>query len=79
MDFLGINLGYLIVQLFNLLLLGGWLILAIFALFQLRDHELLETPRAIWVALILLVPIGGAIAFWIIRPGRRSPNTGEKN
>lgn len=70
MELLGINLGYLIVQIFNLLLIGGWLIVAIFALFQLRYHELPETARAIWVALILLVPIVGAIAFWIVKPGK---------
>lgn len=73
MDLLGMNWGYVLVMLFNLLLLGGWLILAIFALFQLRHLELTETARALWVALILLVPIGGVLAFWIVQPGRRFP------
>jgi len=81
MDVLGINWGYLFVMLFNLLLLGGWLILAIFALFRLRHLELTETARAIWAALILLVPIGGALAFWIVQPGRRFPggNKGDED
>lgn len=77
MDVLGINWGYLFVILFNLLLLAGWLVFAIFALFQLRHLELTETARAIWAALILLIPIGGAVAFLIIRPGKRPPGAGE--
>jgi len=62
MDVLGINWGYLFLMLFNLLLLGGWIVLSTLALFQLRNRELPETARAIWV-LILLVPILGALAF----------------
>ena len=78
MELFGINLGYLIVQLFNFLLIGGWLILALFALFQLRDHELPETARAIWAALILFVPIVGALAFWIVKPGKQFPGRKER-
>jgi hypothetical protein len=78
MELFGINLGYLIVQLFNLFLIGGWLILALFALFQLRHHELPETARAIWAALILLVPIVGALAFWIVKPGKQFPGRKER-
>jgi hypothetical protein len=62
----------------NLFLIGGWLILALFALFQLRHHELPETARAIWAALILLVPIVGALAFWIVKPGKQFPGRKER-
>jgi hypothetical protein len=78
MEILGIDWGYLFVMLFNILLVGGWLILAAFALFRLRHLELTEMARAIWAALILLVPIGGALAFWIVQPGVRSPEASEK-
>lgn len=57
---------------------GGWLILAIFALFQLRREDLPETDLAIWAALILLIPIGGAIAFWIVQPSNGFPGAGEE-
>jgi hypothetical protein len=77
MDLFGINLGYLLVQIFNLLLIGGWFILSILALFQLRHQVLPETARAIWAALIILIPIVGAIAFWIVHPGERVPGAGE--
>ena len=73
MEALGIDL---FVMLFNILLVGGWLILSLLALFQLRHRELPETARAIWV-LILLVPIIGALAFWIARTGARFQKMGK--
>jgi Phospholipase_D-nuclease N-terminal len=76
MQVLGFDWGYVLVMLFNLLLLGGWIVLTILALFQLRNRELPETARAIWI-LILLVPILGALAFWIVRPRGRLPGVGE--
>jgi hypothetical protein len=63
---------------FYLLLVGGWLILAILALLQLRRQALPEVARAIWAAVILLVPIAGAVAFWIVRPGDRISGGVEK-
>ena len=76
MEVLGINWGYLWVMLFNILLIGGWLILSALALFQLRYRELPETARAIWT-LILLIPIVGAFAFWITKPGKQIPKSAE--
>jgi hypothetical protein len=76
MQVLGFDWGYVFVMFFNILLLCGWLVLAILALFRLRRRELPETTRAIWAALILLIPIGGALAFWIVRPGERFPGVG---
>jgi hypothetical protein len=76
MEVPGIDWGYLFVTLFNILLVGGWLILSALALFQLRHRELPEIARAIW-ALLLLVPIAGALAFWIAQPGKRLSRSGE--
>lgn len=70
MEPFGLNFGLLLVQLFNLLLIGGWLVLAVLALIRLRSLNLPETARAIWAVVILLVPIAGALAFWIVRPGK---------
>jgi len=66
MDRLGINWAYLILQ---LLILGAWLILALAALVRLRRAPLHGTSQAIWAALILVIPIMGALAFFIVRPG----------
>jgi hypothetical protein len=76
MEVLGINWSYLFVMFTNILLIGGWLILSALALFQLRHRELSETARAVW-ALILLIPIVGALAFWIIKPGKRISKSRE--
>jgi hypothetical protein len=69
---LGINWSFLVLQSINLMLLVGWFILAIVALFMLRRRELPDTALAIWAAVIVIIPIGGALAFWIVSPGRRS-------
>jgi hypothetical protein len=66
----GMNFGYLFVSLFNLLLLAGWIVLAVLALVQLRHRRLADTARGIWAGLIVIVPLGGALAFWIVRPGK---------
>jgi hypothetical protein len=55
--------------LLNLVLPIAWFILAIAALFMLRHRELPDTALAIWAAVIVIIPIGGALAFWIVRPG----------
>jgi hypothetical protein len=66
------NISYLFITLFNIILLAGWIVLAVLALVQLRHLNLNETTRAIWAALVVVVPILGAIAFWIVRPGQES-------
>jgi membrane protease YdiL (CAAX protease family) len=66
------NISYFFITLFNIILLAGWIVLAVLALVQLRRLNLNETTRAIWAALVVVVPILGAIAFWIVRPGQES-------
>jgi hypothetical protein len=61
---------YIFWGLFNLLLLAAWITLAVLALLQLRRLNLNEIARAIWAALVVVVPLLGAIAFWIVRPGQ---------
>jgi hypothetical protein len=58
-------------QLLNLVLPIAWFILAVVALFMLRRRELPDTALAVWAAVIVVIPIGGALAFWIVSPGRR--------
>jgi hypothetical protein len=63
-----IELLFIFIRLIPIL---AWIVLAIIALVQLRSYELPETARAIWAALILVIPLFGAIAFWIVQPGKR--------
>jgi hypothetical protein len=67
----GFNWGYVLVSFFNLAVLVGWFILAIVALFMLRRRELPDVALAVWAAVIVIIPIGGALAFLIVSPGRR--------
>ena len=63
------NSGFLLLQVFNLILLIGWLALGLIALFGLRNRALPPLVQVIWVLIILVVPLVGAIAFWVIKPG----------
>ena len=52
----------------NAVLLISWIILAIIALVKLSNRKLPATPKAIWVLIVLGIPILGAIAFFIVKP-----------
>jgi len=60
---------YVFVTLLNVLLIVGWIVLSVLALVQLRRVRLPETARALWAGMIVVIPLGGAVAFWIVRPG----------
>lgn len=74
MESLGINVGFLIVQLIGFLLMSGWAIFSLITLAALRRQQLPAMPQAIWAALIVLAPILGALAFWIVKPGQPEKN-----
>jgi hypothetical protein len=63
-------------MIFNFSLLLGWPLLAILAILQLRQRELPEVARAVWAAIILVVPLFGAIAFWLVQPGKEMQKGG---
>ncbi len=71
MEAVGINVGYLLAQcLVPLLLVAIWFLPALAALRQLRTRPLSDVAQAIWAALIVIVPLLGAIAFFIIQPSK---------
>ena len=61
---------FFIAQAINLVLLGGWLLLILLALLSLRRRHLTNPTQAIWVLIIVAVPILGPLAYWIMRPQR---------
>lgn len=65
MDAIGINIGFLLVQLLAVVLLIG---LPIVSLIDLSKKKLSGAPLAIWALLICAVPLLGALAYWIIKP-----------
>ncbi len=66
------NTAYVFVVLFNLSFWLAWPILSILMLRQLRHTPLSDVAQAIWAFTILVVPIFGALAFWIVRPGEEN-------
>lgn len=64
----GIHWGFLWVQCVSLAFLLAWPVLSILALITLRNRRLKEIAEAIWALVIVLVPLLGAVAFWIISP-----------
>ena len=64
--------GYVLVQLLNIGLLLGWLGLDLWALWEMRSRAMSDTAKALWTLIVLLLPIVGALAFWIVRPGQET-------
>lgn len=69
---MGFNPGFIIVQIINLALILAWLVLVLIALFSLKRRNLSPTAKGIWALVIMIVPLMGAISFFIVQP--RDPN-----
>ena len=59
------------IQLVNLLLLVSWLVLSMAALIGLRRRRLEPGIQILWTILVILVPILGPLAFFVVAPGRK--------
>ncbi|MCS6994548.1 MAG: hypothetical protein N2117_07095 [Anaerolineales bacterium] len=64
----GFHAGFMFFQALNCLVLLTWLGLSIAALLGLRKKHIGETARVLWTLVILIVPIMGAVSFWIVNP-----------
>jgi hypothetical protein len=64
MEAMGINVGFLIVQLIPVILI----VLPLISLIDLSKKKLSGTPLAIWALIICVVPLLGALAYWIVKP-----------
>jgi uncharacterized membrane protein YhaH (DUF805 family) len=67
----GINWLLFFFQLVNFALLIAWIMLAYIALRRLGRAGLSPAVTIGWAALILLLPVLGAVAFLVAGPGRR--------
>lgn len=52
----------------NMMFMIGWLVLAVLALWELRTRRLPSAVTGVWVLIILLFPLIGAILFWVFAP-----------
>jgi hypothetical protein len=73
----GIDWTFRVVQAVNVLILAAWLLPVILALMSLRRRQLDEVARVLWVVLVVLVPLVGALASLIVQPGRPRPGDNE--
>jgi uncharacterized membrane protein YhaH (DUF805 family) len=68
MDVFGINWIYLIIQLVSFSL---YLLISLFGLFSLRLKQLNGIQQVLWAILIIVVPVFGTLAFFIVKPGEK--------
>lgn len=59
--------------LFNLGLLLIWIVLSIVALIDLRGRKLPASAKALWTLIVLVIPILGAAALFIVNPTDTPP------
>ncbi|HSB00128.1 MAG TPA: hypothetical protein VLE49_05725 [Anaerolineales bacterium] len=69
MEPLGINVGFLLVQLCGVL---AWLGFIFISLFDLRKKRITGTALAVWVLIICAIPLIGPLAYWIVKPSAES-------
>lgn len=69
MEALGINGGLLLIQFFFVALFIG---LPVISLIDLAKKKFTGTTLAIWVLVICIAPVIGAIAYWIVKPTAES-------
>ncbi len=50
----------------NVVILALWPLLGVVALFRLRSVEMSDVARVGWAAVILVIPVLGAIAFFLV-------------
>ncbi len=63
MQTVGLGIGIM-----ELLVLGLWWILSLVALFALRTRPVTGIAQALWALLIIVVPVFGPLAFFIVQP-----------
>jgi hypothetical protein len=66
-----INYAMLVSQIVNLLLLLGIVALTAYALVRLNRDDLASGDKIWWNAIIILFPLLGPGAYFILRPGNR--------
>lgn len=69
MEMLGVNWGYLVIQ---MLVFGMYPLLSLVALFALRRRHVAGITQVLWALLIIAVPVLGALSFFIVKPSENS-------
>ena len=69
MEALGINWGYLIIQVLIFSIIPA---LSLMALLALRRTHITGITQVLWALLIVAIPVLGALAFFIVKPTENS-------
>jgi hypothetical protein len=69
MEALGINWGYLIIQVLIFSVIPA---LSIMALLNLRRTHITGITQVLWALLIVAIPVLGALAFFIVKPSENN-------
>lgn len=64
----GFGFGYVLVQVLFFLLIVAWIVASLVALFVLKKANLSTIARALWVMILLGIPVLGVVAYFIIKP-----------
>ncbi len=68
MEQIGLQMGFLLVQILSLMAILGWLVLIVYFLANQKRFNLSSTDRAIWTLIVLAIPLLGGLAFVVIKP-----------
>ncbi len=69
MDNIGLNFGYSLANFLLCIPLLAWILLVLITISRIRKDNINETARALWVLIVLLVPILGVLVYWWVKPG----------
>jgi hypothetical protein len=64
-------MDYLPIILFYIMIILAWLIPMVIALRRLRKRTLDETAKAVWVLVIVAIPVVGPLAFLMVNSSKQ--------
>jgi hypothetical protein len=64
----GFGFGYVLFQVLFFLLIVAWVVASLVALFSLKKAKLSTIAKALWVMILLGIPVLGVVAYFIIKP-----------
>ena len=64
----GFGFGYVLMQLLFFLLIVAWVVASLVAVVGLKKVKLSAIAKALWVMILLGIPVLGVVAYFIIKP-----------
>lgn len=64
----GFGYGYVLFQVLIFLMIVAWVVASLVAVVGLRKVKLSTIAKALWVMILLGIPVLGVVAYFIIKP-----------